>query len=56
MWIISILKGDEVLFKEDGKSRGFGPGKVTGMEGNKFHIIQAGYDRLSQHVGYFLQR
>ena len=34
-----------MLFKEDGKSRWSGPGKVTGMEGNKVRIIQSGYDR-----------
>ena len=39
------FEGDDVLFKEDGKSRWSGPGKVTGMEGNKVGIIQSGYDR-----------
>ena len=39
------FEGDDVLFKEDGKSRWSGPGKVTGMEGNKVRIIQSGYDR-----------
>ena len=38
-------EGEQVLFKEDGKSRWSSPGQVTGMEGNKVRIIQAGYDR-----------
>ena len=38
-------EGDKVLFKENDKGRWSGPGKVTGMEGNKVRIIHAGYDR-----------
>ena len=39
------FEGDLVLFKEDGKNRWSGPGQVTGMEGSKVRIVQAGYDR-----------
>ena len=39
------LQGDLVLFKEDGKNRWSGPGQVTGMEGSKVRLVQAGYDR-----------
>ena len=38
-------EGQMVLFKEEGKNRWSGPGKVTGMEGSKVRIIHAGYDR-----------
>ena len=32
--------GDEVFFKEDGKEKWTGPGKVSAMEGNKVRIIR----------------
>ena len=38
-------EGELVLFKEDGKSRWSGPAHVTGMEGSKVRLVQAGYDR-----------
>ena len=37
--------GDEVLFKENDKSRWSGPAKVTGTEGSKVRIIHAGHAR-----------
>ena len=42
---IKYSEGEKVLFKEEGKNRWTGPGKVTGMEGSKVRIVHAGYDR-----------
>ena len=41
----SYHEGDEVLFKENDKSRCSGPAKVTGIEGTKLRLIYAGHAR-----------
>ena len=37
--------GDEVLFKEKGKSRWSGPAKVTSVDGNKIRMVFGGFER-----------
>ena len=39
---LKYAEGEMVLYKEEGKNRWSGPGKVTGMEGSKVRLIHAG--------------
>lgn len=38
--------GEEVLFKEEGKEKWSGPGKVIGVVDNKVKIMHMGYGRI----------